>query len=423
MPAIEYVSYADASGYGQAAVGYVHLLVNAGFDVHWMPFLNDALWMGRFGSAHAEPELARGRAALRLRGQAGPRNALAKLVDATARPVRPDLRILHVIPHYWAAFRHLAPDVPHIGITAWESETIAAAWLPMLATADHLIVPSTHNAQVLDAARAGGAALPRASVVPHPSRPVLQPPPKPRLDALAHWAGILPGDTVFYSINAWDPYPRKRMAALIDGFARAFRSDDPAVLVVKTSRAAQRDDPSVLADERDVGAIVSAILSRVVADTGRPAGRVALLARDDVADSVIDGLHTLGQCFVTLSRCEGFGLGAFDAATHGRPVIAVGHGGPADFLGADWPSRIPHRMVRCEAMPGYHWFDGNQSWPEPDDAVAFRHMRQFMREPAVFLEAAASIAGRIRDGFGVEATSARLLDTIDRVVPGLGMTR
>ncbi|MFO1027527.1 MAG: hypothetical protein U1E70_20305 [Acetobacteraceae bacterium] len=420
MPAIEFVSYGDASGYGQAAVGYVRLLLGAGFTVHWMPFLNDALWTGRFGSAQAGAELARGRAALRLRGQAGQQNDLACLVDATERPVSADLRILHVIPHYWTAFRNQAPNVPHIGITAWESDSIATAWLPMLASVDHLIVPSTHNAQVLAAARSSGAALPPASVVPHLSRPILQPPPKPRLEALAQWAGIRPDDTVFYSINAWDPYPRKRIAALIDGFARTFRAEDPAVLVVKTSRAAQRDHPAGSPGQRDVAAIVSTILTRAAAETGRPGGRIALLAQDDMADSLIDGLHTLGQCFVTLSRCEGFGLGAFDAATHGRPVIAVGYGGSVDYLGADWPGRIPHRMVPCEAMPGYHWFDAGQSWPEPDDAAAFNLMRDVMQAPRPFLAAADGVRDRIGRVFGTGTITAQLREAIGSVVPHLG---
>ena len=38
MRAIEYTSYADAVGYRTPAVGYVRLLVEAGLEVHWMPY-------------------------------------------------------------------------------------------------------------------------------------------------------------------------------------------------------------------------------------------------------------------------------------------------------------------------------------------------------------------------------------------------
>ncbi len=36
-------------------------------------------------------------------------------------------------------------------------------------------------------------------------------------------------------------------------------------------------------------------------------------------------------------------------------------------------------------MPGYHWFDAGQSWPEPDDAAAFNLMRDVMQAPRPFL--------------------------------------
>jgi glycosyltransferase involved in cell wall biosynthesis len=270
----------------------------------------------------------------------------------------------------------------------------------------HIAMPSSHNIRVLDAMRAAGADLPPASVVPHVCRGALQPVPPSRLEALARWAGIGPGDTVFYTINAWDP--RKRMAQLVDGFARAFTRDDAAILVIKTCRTALFDDPAGPPGTRDVAAIFQAIVARAESETGRPPARIALLAEDEVPDSLIDGIHTLGHCFVSLSRCEGFGLGMFDAATRGRPVIAVGYGGPTDFLGTDWPGRVPHRMVPCESIAGYQWFDPTQSWPEPDDLAAFALMRDFIASPEPFRAAAETIRRRILEEFGPRAVSARL---------------
>ena len=58
MGAIEYISYADAVGYGTAAVGYVRLLVEAGFEVHWMPYPGDAIGSGRVGEGSGTPSSA-----------------------------------------------------------------------------------------------------------------------------------------------------------------------------------------------------------------------------------------------------------------------------------------------------------------------------------------------------------------------------
>jgi len=404
VPAIEYVSYADATGYGQAAAGYVRLLVLAGHQVHWTPYLNSTLWAGRIGREHAPRELVAARAALRTRGQAGKNNDLMTLIEATSRPMRPDLRILHVMPPFWEPLMRYAPGLPHLGMTVWETDGIAEAWQCPIASVRHLAVPCSHNIELIAALRRQGRDLPPATLVPHVCR-ILRPPPPSRLDALAKWAGIRHGDTVFYSINAWDP--RKRLAQLVDGFARAFSHDDPAVLLLKTSRLGLFDDPAGPSGTRDVASIVQAIIARATTESGRHSGRIALLAEDDVPDSLIDGFHSLGHCFVSLSHCEGFGLGAFDAASLGRPVISVGYGGPLDYLGQVWPGRIPHTMVPCQAIEGY-WFDQGQSWPQPDDAAAFAIMRKVMADPIPFRVAAETIRQRIAVQFGQQAVTERL---------------
>ena len=160
---------------------------------------------------------------------------------------------------------------------------------------------------------------------------------------------------MFYTINTWSP--RKRLAALLDGFVRSFRQEDRVALIVKTSREALFDDPASPARDRSASRVAAAIIARAADQVGRPPPRIAVIADDDLADNFIDGLHTLGHCFVSLSRSEGFGLGGFDAAAHGRPVIAVGYGGPVDYLGADWRGRVPHRMAPAENLSGYEWFE------------------------------------------------------------------
>src|SRR5271165_5347944 len=87
MRAIEYISSAEAGGYGVAAVGYVRVLVEAGFQVHWMPYPYDALASGRVGHGIGDIDLSRGRAGLIARSVAGAESRLRPLVEATSRPV------------------------------------------------------------------------------------------------------------------------------------------------------------------------------------------------------------------------------------------------------------------------------------------------------------------------------------------------
>jgi hypothetical protein len=419
LHAVEFVSYADAIGYGQAASAYVQALVDAGVAVHWKPYLSADLWAGRTGPAHDAAALQRGRAAVAARGVGPGLNALQALVEATAKVLPADVRVVHTLPRFWPA---LVPPtdhrdgVPQVGMTVWETDRLSPEWLPALGRVDRLVVPCTHNAVVLDAARQAGAAVPPVEVVPHVCRAAFRPPPPARLAGLAQWLGLRAGDTVFYSINAWDP--RKRLGALIEAYARAFNASEPVLLVVKTNKTAWFDDPLAAAPgDRDVARMVAAIRTRVAAECGREGGRVALIADDEVADSVIDGLHELGHAFVSWSRCEGFGLGSFDAAARARPVLAVGYGGPVDYLGSDWPGRIHHSMVACAAIPGFGWFDAQQQWPEPDDAQALALMRAFVQAPAALRAHASHLQTRIAQDFCGPAVAARLCAALQRARP------
>lgn len=387
-PWIEYVSYADASGYGQAAAGYVRLLVQAGWRVHWVPWLSASLWGGRTQVARLAAEAALGRAAVVARSL-GPGGAwLRALVQATAAPPpagQPVLRVLHTLPRFWPALAaqpeaaRQAAGLTQVGMTVWETDRLPDEWLPALRSVQRLVVPCEHNRAVVAAARREHPGLPPVAVAPHARRLPVAPPPPARLAGLAQWLGLRPGDRVFYSINAWDP--RKRLGELVAGFAREFGADEPAVLVLKTNRRAWFDDPRAAPGDRDVPRLVQRILDQVAAEGGRPPGRVALLAQDEVADTVIDGLHALGHVYVSWSRCEGFGLGSYDAACLGKPVIALNYGGPRDYLGEQGPGLIPYRLVPCQAIPGFGWFDARQQWPEPDDAQALALMRDALARP------------------------------------------
>lgn len=409
-PWIEYVSYADASGYGQAAAGYVRLLVQAGWAVHWVPWLSAALWGGRTQPGRVQAECALGRAAVMARSLGPGGQWLRDLLAATQTPPPAGhrvVRVLHTLPRFWPALlaqatpEQQAQGLTHVGMTVWETDRLPADWLPALRGVQRLVVPCQHNQQVVQTARAEHAGLPPVFVAPHARRQALQPPPPPRLTGLAQWLGIQPNDHVFYTINAWDP--RKRLGQLIDGFARTFTADEPAVLVVKTNRRAWFDDPLAPDSQRDVPHMVQTILNRVAAETGRPPGRVALMAQDEVADSVIDGIHTLGHTFVTWSRCEGFGLGSYDAACLGKPVIAVNYGGPRDYLGDDVGDArlglIPYRLVPCQPIAGFGWFDDQQKWPEPDDTQALALMRDALQRPQVWHAQAQARAQQLAQTF------------------------
>lgn len=92
---------------------------------------------------------------------------------------------------------------------------------------------------------------------------------------------------------------------------------------------------------------------------------------DELSDEDMGPLHLAGDAFISLTRGEGFGVGAFEAAAAGKPVIMTGWGGRLDFL----PTEDVCLVVRLGGRPGTRAFgpvDGSAcratGIPAPEEA-------------------------------------------------------
>jgi glycosyltransferase involved in cell wall biosynthesis len=154
-------------------------------------------------------------------------------------------------------------------------------------------------------------------------------------------------------------------------------------------------------------------VDQAYADSGIPAAPIALVAAEDISGRTIDVMHAVGDCFVSLTHGEGWGLGAFDAATVGKPVIITGWGGHLDFLGADYPGLIAYAMG-----PVSGWLHGasyrpTQQWAIADRRDAGRLMRRMVSHYADQIPAAAAVRERILNAFAEPVIARRLLAAID----------
>jgi len=102
--------------------------------------------------------------------------------------------------------------------------------------------------------------------------------------------------------------------------------------------AGLRDGPG--SGEAEQRAVIGSLLARL--DTHDLYGALALPKRHNQADVL--ALYSLaretGGLFVNPAVIEPYGLTLCEAATHGLPVVATSHGGPADIIG-----RIGHGLV------------------------------------------------------------------------------
>ena len=79
------------------------------------------------------------------------------------------------------------------------------------------------------------------------------------------------------------------------------------------------------------------------------------------------------DCYVSLHRSEGFGLGMAESMHLGKPVIATAFSGNADFLTAKTGFPIPFIMRSVEE--GEYPFHAGNLWAEPDINIAAETMQ------------------------------------------------
>ncbi len=403
--AVRYYSMGDVSGYSIAAAGYVRGLVNSGVAVQWLRLQ----WPddGNFANLRAF-----GIECPLLAGVGGSRSGnfadLRALAQCTSQPLDCDAVICHTKPDYWPAAFGREGDARRIGMTVWETSRPPAYWMPLMNLADRIVVPCRMNRD--DFAQAG--ALPAVHAVPHVRmhRPHTYAPAE--LDELRGRLGIAAGHRVFYCIGAWDP--RKAIPDLIDAYARAFRADDGVTLLIKTGKWGYGEAP--FRESRATRAMFDELTRKLEQARG---GRLApiRLVDGDLDDRTLGALHALGDCYVSLTHGEGWGLGAFDAATLGKPVIMTGWGAPLDYLagsGDTWPGAVPYRLVAAPVFPPQRpYFFPSQRWAQPDLDSAAALMRRFHEDGDAMRAAARAIRVEILNRFAEPVVTRQLLEAID----------
>lgn len=163
----------------------------------------------------------------------------------------------------------------------------------------------------------------------------------------------------FYFLFSFDYYSspaRKNPKAVLQAFRLAFPDVSArAGLIIKSTgavdhhpdikeellRAAEQDDRITIIDET--------------------LNREEMLALIKAAD-----------CYVSLHRAEGFGLGMVEAMAFGKPVIATDYSGSTDFLSEETGYPVPYRLTKVGA--GEYVHAEGQVWAEPSESDCARIM-------------------------------------------------
>lgn len=237
-----------------------------------------------------------------------------------------------------------------IGFFMWELERFPDAWLPAFDEVDEVWCPSRFVAQAV-------AARTRKPVCVVPL--AVEPPASPTAVAGARARFGIPEDRLaFLAGFDLDSYvARKNPAAALRAFQAAFpdrgasRASSQPVLVLKCHGRIGR------------GGAFAELLREAVGDD-----RVVIVDRVLTPEEVT-ALQSCCDAFVSLHRSEGFGLWLAECMALGKPVVATGYSGNADFM--DRTNSIPIGYKLAPVGPGEYPHGEDQRWAEPnrDEAV------------------------------------------------------
>jgi glycosyltransferase involved in cell wall biosynthesis len=381
---IKYVSLLENSGYGNAAKRYMRGLIKLGVPLTWTPMVSGSAWELGYepfpGNAVGDPEF----------------DQFCNL------DIPYDCVIVHTVPEYFPHWARLEQGKHLIGYTVWETDIIPQHWKPLLNTVDGLMVPCQWNREVFQKC---GVTTPIA-VIPH-TLDDEHPQSGSQRDQFSH-SRIKVSDFVFYSINAWTP--RKALWDTLEAYLEAFSSSDPVVLVIKTTEE-DFSKPLFKLPSRFVRqryAKTRTACDEIISRYPSPA-RVALIDHD-LAKLEIAGLHERGDCYVSLCRTEGWGMGAFDACHFGNPVIMTAYGGQLDFLPPSLAFLVNYKPVAVDYHPHFSSYTPDQHWAKVDVKDGARWMRHVYEHQNNARERGSGLQQHVMEHFDPDRVCRQMLD-------------
>jgi len=187
----------------------------------------------------------------------------------------------------------------------------------------------------------------------------------------------LPEDAYLFlsTLDAGSVLERKNPLAALQAFQKAFPAGfEKAGFVLKVMNT------SAMQTNRD-RAHWQMVLQVAAQDR-----RIRILDRT-LSGPEIAALNDLCDCYVSLHRSEGFGLGPAEALARGKPVIATAYSGTADFCTTETAMPVTYTLV--EVDPGsYPYMDPGRKycWADPDVEAAGACMRELYLAPEKGLE-------------------------------------
>ena len=340
---IKYIGFDESTGYGVSAANFVKALQKENIDVTFLKIMpGNVEHGGNYGNGL-------------------PQN------DKNYQLV-----IIHLVPEYYPySFKHEKANDANCkvwGYTTWETDKIPGHWPELLNQMDGIFVPSHWNKNIF---RKCGVKT-RIEVLPHISEFEGNCSTNISNKELQSVLDEVGNRFLFYSIGVWSE--RKAPWLLLQAFTEEFTEKDHVALILKTGKEDwvnyRRRWQRLF--RKEVGS-ASVAFQRTV-HSNQPHGNVYhidnKLNEDDMAN-----LHKRGDCFISFTRGEGWGMGSYEAAWFGKAVAITPYGGVIDYLPKEYAYLFDYRLIPVNCNYGKASYSADQNWADVILEDAKRKMR------------------------------------------------
>jgi glycosyltransferase involved in cell wall biosynthesis len=233
----------------------------------------------------------------------------------------------------------------NIALWYWEQERFPVRWHSSFDYYDEIWVVSNFTQRAI------------ASVSPIPVHKITYPFYLDETEAIRDRSrfGLREDDYVFlFNFDFFSTTHRKNPGAVIEAFRTAFSAHENATLVLKSIN-------------HQADAVGRARLTEQAGDAK------VLFLDAHIRASEMNALFGSSDCYVSLHRSEGLGLGMLQAMYLGKPVIATGYSGNLEFMNSD--NSLLVRWSPAELAEDSGPYERGTCWAEPDVKHAAALMR------------------------------------------------
>lgn len=331
---ILYIGQYGTSGYASAAKGNMCHFFTKGIPVSWIPL--------KFDNSELSDECFY--------------NILVK--SFINKPIEIyDSVFIHATADIWPLIgqqhREQTKGKKIIGYSVWETNQLPYEWVDNInECVDEVWVPSLFNKSVY---KSSGIRIP-IKVFPHV---FLQKelPPKEYVLIKPYNSVIDKTEKNYYTFyNISELNPRKGIEDLVKVYCDAFTSKDKVRLILKVHYKDYKED-----NKKYCIKILTDIVSRY-----KNPPRIHYIL-NNMTEREILGLHSIGDCYISLCKSEGFGLTIFEAYKYGKRVITTGYGGHLDFLGDEYDGLVKYTLGPIKGMEQVSkYYTKDQQWAYPN---------------------------------------------------------